>query len=63
MVIICFSDYPIQSAKDVTRRFMELPLLPDFVKGKANYAYSTLGEGYHNIAILEVDDAKVKEVF
>ena len=63
MVIICFSDYPIQSAKEVTKRFMELPRLPDFVKGKGNYVYSTTGGGYHNISILEVEDNKVKEAY
>ena len=63
MIIICFSDYPVQSAKEVTKRFMELPRLPDFVKGKGNYVYSTTKKGYRNISILEVDDAKVKEAF
>jgi hypothetical protein len=63
MVIICFSDYPIQSGKEVTKRFMELPRLPDFIKGKGNYVYSTTGDGYHNISILEVDDTKIKEAF
>ncbi|NNL77049.1 MAG: hypothetical protein HKO68_12005 [Desulfobacterales bacterium] len=63
MVIICFSDYPIQSVKEVTKRFMELPRLPDFVKGKGSYVYSTTGEGYHNIAILEAEDTKAKEAF
>jgi hypothetical protein len=63
MIIICFSDYPIQSAKEVTKRFMELPRLPDFVRGKGNYVYSTTKRGYHNISILEVDDAKAKEAF
>jgi len=63
MVIICFADYPIQSAKEVTKRFMELPRLPDFVKGKGNYVYSTTGEGYHYISILEVEDTKIKEAF
>ena len=61
MVIICFADYPIQSAKEVAKRFMELPRLPDFVKGKGNYIYPTTGEGYHYISILQVEDTKVKE--
>ena len=63
MIIICFSDYPMQSAKEVTKRFMELPRLPDYIKGKGNYVYSTTGKGYHNISILEVDDIRVKEAF
>ncbi len=63
MIIICFSDYPIQSAMEVTKRFMELPRLPEFVKGKGNYVYSTTGGGYHNISILEVEDTKAKEAY
>ncbi len=63
MIIICFSDYPVQSGKEVTKRFLELPRLPEYVKGKGNYVYSTTGGGYHNISILEVDDAKVGEAF
>ena len=63
MIIICFSDYPIQSGKEVTRRFLKLSRLPDYIKGKGNYVYSTTGTGYHNISILEVDDARVGEAF
>ena len=63
MVIICFSDYPIQSVKDVTKRFLELLRLPEYIKGKGNYVYSTTEKGYHNISILEVGDANVKEAF
>jgi hypothetical protein len=40
MVIICFSDYPIQSAKEVTKRFMELPRLPDFVNPSSTKLWS-----------------------
>jgi uncharacterized protein with GYD domain len=61
MIIICFSEYPIQSVKEVTKRFKELPRLPEYVKGKGSYIYSTTGSGYHNIAILEVEDTKAKE--
>ena len=63
MIIICFSDYPVQSGKEVTKRFLELPRLPEYIKGKGNYVYTTTGAGYHNISILEVDDAKVDEAF
>jgi uncharacterized protein with GYD domain len=63
MIIICFSDYPVQSGKEVTKRFLEVPRLPEYIKGKGNYVYSTTGAGYHNISILEVDDAKAGEAF
>lgn len=63
MIIICFSDYPIQSGMEVTKRFMKIPRLPEYIKGKGNYVYSTTDEGFKNISILEVDDSKVKEAF
>jgi hypothetical protein len=63
MIVICFSDYPIQSVKEVTKRFLELPRLPEYIKGKGNYIYSTTEKGYHNISILEIDNSKVKEAF
>jgi len=63
MIIICFSEYPIQSGKEVAKRFLKLSRLPEYIKGKGNYVYSTTGAGYHNISILEVDDAKCAEAF
>ena len=63
MIIICYSDYPIQSGREVTKRFLKLTRLPEYIKGKGNYVYSTTEKGYHNISILEVDDAKIKEAF
>ena len=63
MIIICFSYYPIQSGMEVTKRFMKIPRLPDYIRGKGNYVYSTTDAGFKNISILEVDDSKVKEAF
>jgi hypothetical protein len=63
MIIICLSEYPIQSAKEVTKRFLQLPRLPEYIKGKGNYIYATIEKGYHNISILEVDNTKLKEAF
>ena len=63
MIILCISEYPIQSAKEVTKRFLQLSRLPEYVKGKGNYIYDTIEKGYHNISILEVDDNKLKEAF
>ena len=63
MIFICLSDYPVQSRKEVIKRFLELPRLPEYIKGKGNYVYPTTEAGYHNIAILEADDAKVGEAF
>ena len=63
MIIICFSEYPVQSGMEVRKRFLELPRLPEYIKGKGNYVYSTTGAGYHNLSILEVEDAKAGEAF
>ncbi len=63
MIIICFTEYPVQRGMEVTMRYLELPRLPEYIKGKGNYVYSTAEKGYQSISIFEVDDAKIKVAF
>jgi len=60
MIIIGFGKYPMQSTKEVTKRFLEIPRLPEYIKGKGNYVYTTT-EGVIAITIYEFDSAKVEE--
>ena len=41
MILIGFGKYPVQSAKEVAKRVSEIPRIPDYIKGKGNYVYST----------------------
>ena len=60
MILLGISKYPMQSAKEVAKRVMEIPRLPDYIKGKGNYVYTTT-EGVTGITIYEFDSAKVEE--
>lgn len=63
MIVICFTEYPVQRSMEVTMRYLELPRLPEYITGKGNYVYSANGKGYHSISIFKVDDKKVKKAF
>jgi len=60
MLLIGFSNYPQQSLKEAINRMMELPRLPDYIKSKGFYAYST-DKGITSLAIYEFDGSKADE--
>ena len=62
MIIIGFSSYPLQSNDQLIKNAMELPRLPDYIKGKGNYGYPTM-EGLGGIQIYEFDGSKAEEAF
>jgi hypothetical protein len=61
MIIISFTSYPTESAKDMGKRFMELPPLADFITMKGPYINSVLGEGIKGITIYEFDESRYPE--
>ena len=60
MLLLGISKYPLQSTKAVVKRMMEIPRLPEYIKGKGNYVY-TNEEGIVNLVIYEFDSAKTDE--
>ena len=60
MLLIGFSNYPQQSTKDAITRMMEIPRLPDYIKSKGFYAYST-EKGITSLASYEFDGSKADE--
>ena len=60
MLLIGFSNYPQQSTKESINRMMEIPRLPDYIKSKGFYAYST-EKGITSLAIYEFDGSKADE--
>jgi hypothetical protein len=60
MLLLGISKYPMQSTKAVVKRMMEIPRLPEYIKGKGNYAYTT-EEGVVGFVIFEFDSAKADE--
>jgi len=61
MIILGFASNPLQSSDQVMKRAMELPRLPDYIKGRGNYAYLTKEGGAEGIQIYEFDSSKAEE--
>jgi hypothetical protein len=61
MIIISLTSYPTESAREIGKRFLELPPLADFITMKGPYINSIIGEGIKGITIYEFDDAKYPE--
>jgi len=61
MIIIGFASHPLQSNDQAIKRAMELPRLPEYIKGRGNYSYITQEEGIESIQIYEFDSSKAEE--
>jgi hypothetical protein len=61
MVIISLTSYPPESAKEMGKRFMELPPLADYINMKGPYINNDLREGIKGITIYEFDESKYPE--
>ncbi len=60
MLLLGIGKYPMQSTKEMVKRTMEIPRLPEYIKGKGNYVY-TDQEGAVGLVIYEFDSAKADE--
>jgi hypothetical protein len=60
MLLIGIGTYPMQSTKEVAKCMMEIPRLPEYIKGKGNYVY-TNEEGAVGLVIYEFDSVKADE--
>ena len=60
MIIIGFANYPQQSAKEAINRMMKVPRLPDYIKSRGFYGYTT-EKGVESIAIYEFEGSKADE--
>jgi hypothetical protein len=60
MILLGIGKYPIQSCKELAKRVMEAPRLPEYIKGKGNYFY-TNEEGAVGLVIYEFDSVKADE--
>ena len=60
MLIIGLSTYPQQSIKATAERHLEIPRLPEFIKSKGFYLYTT-EKSVQSIVIYEFDSSKADE--
>lgn len=61
MIIISNVTYPPEAVREITKRFLTAPVLPDFLNKKGPYISSTTGEGIHSITFYEVENARLAE--
>jgi hypothetical protein len=61
MVIVSNISYPPESAKDIAKRFLEAPQVPDFMTRKGPYINSTMDKGITTLSVYELDKSKLGE--
>jgi hypothetical protein len=61
MVIIAASSYPLESAKEVGKRLLEMPPVPSFMTLKGPFLDSEVGTGVKSINLFEFDRTKTAE--
>ena len=61
MILISMIQNPPESAKEMVKRSMQLPRLPEFIKTKGPYINSVIGEGIKTLTIYEFDDSRYVE--
>jgi len=61
MILISMIQNPPESAKEMVRRSMQLPRLPEFIKTKGPYVSSVVGEGIKTLTIYEFEELRFGE--
>ena len=60
MLLLGIVKYPLQSAKEVATRIMNIPRLPEIIRSKGTYGYTTK-EGVVAFTIYEFDSNQTDE--
>ena len=61
MVLISMISNPPESGKEMIKRSMQLPRLPEYIRTIGPYINSTVGEGIKTLTIYEFEDSKFAE--
>ena len=61
MILISIVQNPPASAKEMVKRSMEMPRLPEFIKTIGPYINSFTGEGVKTLTIYEFEDSRYVE--
>jgi hypothetical protein len=61
MVIISNVTYPPESTKEIAKRYLKAPVLPDYLNKKGPYVSSSRKEGMNSITYYELDNARLAE--
>ncbi|NOX32738.1 MAG: hypothetical protein GXP56_03225 [Deltaproteobacteria bacterium] len=61
MVIISNVTYPPESTKEVTRRYLKAPVLPEFLNKKGPFVSASKSSGMNSITFYELDNDRLAE--
>lgn len=61
MVIITNVTYPPESTKEIAKRYLKAPTLPDFLTKKGPYISSSMAGGMNSITFYELNDDRFAE--
>ncbi len=61
MVIITNISYPPENARDMAKRFIEAPQIPDFMTRKGPYVSANMENGIITTSLYELDNSRLAE--
>lgn len=61
MIIISNVIYPPESAREITKRFLTAPVLPDFITKIGPYISTERKDGVHSITLYEVENSRLAD--
>lgn len=61
MIIISNVHYPPESTREIAKRYLTAPALPDYITKKGPYISSGTKKGIHSITYYEIDTHRLHE--
>lgn len=61
MIIVTSLAYPTESTKEMAKRFLEAPALPDFMTRRGPYVSANKEEGIVTLSIYEMDRSRIAD--
>lgn len=61
MILTTNVTYPAESAKEIAKRYLTAPVLPDFLKKHGPYISTSMESGINSITFYELDNRRLAE--
>ena len=61
MIIVSNVHYPPESTREVAKRYLTAPALPDYITKKGPYVSSSTEKGIHSLTYYEIENHRLSE--
>lgn len=61
MIVISNVHYPPESTREIAKRYLTAPALPDYITKKGPYVSSSVDKGIHSITYYEMENHRLHE--